>query len=113
MADFLNTVVEMRSGKVALNCNEKFNELIAAVLETGGKGELNFKLSVKPSKFGMGGVVAELELDHEVKIKKPELEIGRSFFFVGEGGELLREDPDQVAMFEAPEPEKEHANERT
>lgn len=98
--DLLQFLLDMRNGQVAANCNEKFNELIQAVLETGGKGELTIKIFVKPSKMGMGGAVIEVETAHECKAKKPELEIGRSFFFVTKDGTLTRDDPAQVAMFE-------------
>lgn len=97
--DLLAVLLEMRSGKVATSLNEKFNEVLGAVLETGGKGELTVKLFIKPSKMGMGGAVVEVELDHDVKLKKPELEIGRSFFFVSREGVLTREDPEQTALF--------------
>lgn len=99
MTDFLNILMEMRSGKVATDVNLKFNEVLKAVLETGGKGELTIKLFVKPSKMGMGGAVIEVETEHECKLKKPELAVGRSFFFVTPDGNLTREDPDQQAMF--------------
>ncbi len=100
MTDLLKILLDMRNGKVAMDCNEKFNEVLKAVLDTGGKGELTIKLFVKPSKMGMGGAVIEVETEHEAKMKKPELAIGRSFFFVGKDGTLTRDDPDQEGMFE-------------
>lgn len=100
MTDLLKVLLDMRSGQVAADANSKFNEVLKAVLETGGKGELTIKLFVKPSKMGLGGAVLEVETNHECKLKKPELEIGRSFFFVTAEGELTRDDPAQSAMFE-------------
>ncbi len=100
MTDLLQILLDMRNGKVAMDCNEKFNEVLNAVLQTGGKGELTIKLFVKPSKMGMGGAVIEVETEHEAKMKKPELAIGRSFFFVTPDGDLTRDDPDQAKMFE-------------
>jgi hypothetical protein len=99
MTDLLQVLLDMRSGAVAADCNEKFNEVLSAVLETGGKGELNLKLMLKPSKLGMGGAVLEVETSHELKTKKPELEIGKAFFFVTKDGTLTRDDPAQTAMF--------------
>lgn len=93
-------MMDMRSGAVASDCNAKFNEVLKAVLDTGGKGELTIKLTVKPSKMGMGGAVIEVETAHECKVKKPEFDVGRSFFFVTRQGELTRDDPAQVDMFE-------------
>lgn len=90
----------MRSGQVASDCNAKFNEVLKAVIDTGGKGELTIKLLIKPSRMGMGGAVIEVETEHECKMKKPELQIGRSVFFVTAEGDLTRNDPGQEAMFE-------------
>lgn len=103
MTDFLQLLVEMRSGQVAQDVNAKFNEVLAAVLETGGKGELTVKIKFAPSKLGMGGAVLEIETEHECKAKKPELAVGKAVFFVGRDGALTRDDPAQSAMFE-PEP---------
>lgn len=97
--DLLAILLDMRSGQVAADCNSKFNEVLQAVLETGGKGELVIKLFIKPSKMGMGGTVVEVETTHECKAKSPELSIGRSVFFVTADGVLTRDDPAQTAMF--------------
>lgn len=89
----------MRSGQVATDCNAKFNEVLKAVIDTGGKGKLTIDLTIAPSKMGMGGAVVEVETTHEAKMKKPELAIGKSFFFVTQDGTLTRDDPVQSAMF--------------
>ncbi len=106
--DILQVLLDMRNGAVAADVSKKFDEVVAAVLETGGKGELTIKLFVEPSKMGMGGCVLEVEAKHECKLKKPELSIGRSVFFITKEGRLTREDPNQVAMFT-----KEEADVRT
>ena len=113
MTDFVNLIMEMRGGAVATDLNAKFNEMLTAVLETGGKGELTVKIRAAPSKMGMGGCVLEVETEHECKVKKPELAVGKSFFFVTKDGELTRDDPAQVAMFELQQQqEAERAKER-
>ncbi len=109
MTDILAVLAEMQRGQVLCNINEKFNKLLKAVTETSGKGELILKVMVAPSKFAMGGGVLQMELDHEVKIKEPELAIGRSTFFVAEGDggvALTREHPDQIVMAYDTEREK-------
>ena len=106
MTDLLQVLLDMRSGAVATDCNQKFNEVLDAVLATGMKGELTIKLFLKPSKMGMGGAVIEVETEHEAKMKKPELAIGRAFFFVTKDGTLTRDDPDQSAMFEQQQEER-------
>ena len=99
MTDFVNLITEMRSGAVAIDLNNKFNEMLTAVLETGGKGEFAVIVKAAPSKMGMGGCVLEVETEHSCKIKKPELAVGKAFFFVTKDGNLTRDDPAQVAMF--------------
>ena len=98
--DVLQVLMDMRSGAVAMDINQKFNEMIGAVLDTAGKGELIITLKAEPSKLGMGGCVLEIQTEHVCKMKKPELPVGKAFFFVTKDGMLTRDDPAQVAMFE-------------
>lgn len=97
--DIISVLMDMRSGAVARDISAKFDEMIQAVLNTGGKGELIIKLKAAPSKLGMGGAVLEVETEHECKMKKPELQVGKSFFFVSKDGILTRDDPAQDALF--------------
>lgn len=101
MTDLIQTLIEMRNGEVAMDCNRKFNELLAAVFGTASKGKITITVQVAPSKLAMGGAVVEVETTHECTIKKPEMAIGRSLFFVTQDGTLTRDDPAQAAMFEA------------
>lgn len=98
--DFVSVLVDMRSGEVAADVNRKFQEMLTAVFETGAKGKLTLTIDVKPSKFAMGGTVIEVETTHECKVKKPELSVGRSLFFVTKDGTLSRDDPAQIALLE-------------
>lgn len=100
MTDFISTLMSMRGGEVALDCNHKFQEMLGSVLETGKKGKLVLSIEVKPSKVALGGAVIEVETTHDCSIKKPELSIGKAFFFVAEDGSLTRDDPAQMAMYE-------------
>lgn len=99
MSDFINTLMEMRGGEVAMDCNRKLHELISAVLEAGKGGELALRVKVAPSKFGMGGAVLEVQVEHDCKVKKPELSLGKSLFFVSQDGTLTRDDPRQIALY--------------
>ena len=72
MTDLLQVLLDMRSDAVAADCNKKFNQVLAAVLDTAGKGELTIKLMISPSKMGLGGAVLEVQASHEIKTKKPE-----------------------------------------
>jgi hypothetical protein len=98
MTDILAVLIQMRDGEVALECNRKFNELLDAVMATGGKGKISVTLDVKPSRMEMGGGVIEVEMTHKCSIDKPERTLGRSLFFVGDHG-LTRDNPAQERMF--------------
>ena len=37
MTDLLAVLLDMRNGAVAADCNTKFNEVLRAVIDTGGK----------------------------------------------------------------------------
>lgn len=100
MTDVISALVEMRGGQVVSDINQKFNEMLQGVLETGRKGELVIKLIVQPSKFAMGGAVVEVEAEHECKVKKPELSVGKATFFITKDGSMSREHPEQLAMYE-------------
>ena len=90
MTDLVGLLMEMRGGRVAADCNEKFNEMLTGVLETGGKGEFTLKIKCEPSKMGIGGAVLEVETEHECKLKKPELRVGKSVFFVTKDGVKIK-----------------------
>jgi hypothetical protein len=100
MNDVLQVLLDMRNGAVAADVNSKFDALVEAVLDTGGKGKLTVELIIEPSKKGMGGVVLEVSASHTCKLSKPELAIGSSVFFVSEQGKLTRDDPAQERMFQ-------------
>ncbi len=101
MVDFVSTLIEMRNGKVAEDISREFQEVYAAVLETGGKGKLTLTFDIRPSKADIvRGEVKEVELEHSVSIKKPKRRIGASVFYVKPDGGLSRTDPEQLAMFE-------------
>ena len=109
MTDLLQILLDMRNGQVAADCNQKFNDVLRSVLETGGKGKLTIDLNIIPAKFGRGAAVIEIETSHECKMKKPEFTIGKSTFFVTPNGDLTREDPEQMPMFEEKKEDKKRA----
>lgn len=98
-ADLIQTIIELRNGAVARQLSDKFNDLIAGVIEAGGKGEMTVKFSVRPQEKGPGGTVVTVEISHDIKVKKPEIGIGPSTFFIKEDGSLTREDPAQDSLF--------------
>lgn len=108
MTDVIGILSELRSGQVISDINQKFRELSSAVLDTTGKGEMVIKLTVKPAKLAIGGKVIEVEIDYESKIKKPELAIGSSLFFVTDDGDLTRDIPGQMPLMERQMEEKQN-----
>lgn len=98
--DFITMLVEMQGGETAMAINAKLAELMTAIKATAGSGKLTVEITIKPSKLGMGGVVQMVESTADVKIKKPELGLGSSIFFLTEEGTLSRQDPRQEQMFE-------------
>jgi hypothetical protein len=111
MTDFINCIMECRSGEVAVDLNEKFNKALKSVLETQGSAELAIKLKISPSKLAMGGGVIEVKLDYEAKVKLPEIPVGDSLFYVDDG-DLVRDPPNQTKMFEADETNKQSGKEQ-
>jgi len=106
--DFVSMVMDMRSGKVAVECSEKLNRLIRAIMETGKPGTLALKLTVTPKQIDMKRGVSQVEIKHECKINEPEKTLGPSLFYTTDEGGLSRLDPDQMVM--EYEPTKERSN---
>ncbi len=106
--DFVSMLMEVQEGDAARMVNAKLQELMEAIRNTAGKGTLTIKMSIEPSKLAMGGVVQMVSASVEAAIKKPELGVGESVFFLTEDG-LSRNDPRQEAMFKYDE-EKERKN---
>lgn len=98
-SDIHQLLIEMRSGRVLQDINTKFNQVLAAVLDTGSKGKVTIELNIEPGRMGSGGAVLEVELSHNIKLKTPEHDIGKAVFFVNQEGILTREDPEQTALF--------------
>ena len=96
--DIFQKIIEMRSG-VSVNINEKFNELVDAVLEVRAKGKLTIEINVAPQKVSKQGNVVEVTMHHTIKMVKPEEKPSATTFFVNDEGRLMREDPAQEKLF--------------
>ena len=86
---FIQTLPHMHGGATASDLASKLKELVAAVGQTGKKGELSLKISLKPAGGG------KVELMAEVKGKIPQPSLQESIFFTTEKHELTRIDPEQ------------------
>lgn len=110
MQNLLDVLTDMRDGAVLMDCNEKFSQMVAAVLDTGKGGEITLKIKVKPSKVSMKsneGVI-EVELEHAITAKVPELPVGKAIFFVTEDQRLSRSNPKQDELFREPKEKAAH-----
>lgn len=87
--NFLKFLQSFRRGELLREANEQLEELIRAVKETGGKGELNLKLPFKINEAG------QIECIPQVAIKRPRRPMGTGIYFATEDGTLTRRDPDQ------------------
>lgn len=110
MQDIISILSEMQSGAVAIEISQKFAELVRSVVDTGRKGDMTIKLSLKSSRTKDGTI--EMAIDYDGKVKKPELPMGTSTFFVREDGTLSRSDPRQEALFEMPDRRTQSTGER-
>lgn len=91
-AEFLH---EQRGGAAALEVSERFNELVAAVIEHGKGGELTLKIAVKPAAKGAGNVV---QVTDTCTTKLPEGDRPAAIFFADDDGNLRRNNPNQPEL---------------
>lgn len=84
--DFAEFVTDLDHGKINQHLTEQLAKVVAAVEDTGKQGELIIRLLVK--KEGKMAVVGV-----EIKAKAPQHPLHGTLFYIGDNGELLREDP--------------------
>lgn len=101
--DIIQTLLEMRNGKVASDINRKFAELLNAIYEHRKKGSITLKIDIAPAKFDDSMMVTEVSIDPEVKLNKPDRPLDSAMFFVTSEGKLSRLDPAQHQMFDETE----------
>lgn len=106
MVDIIQTLLEMRNGKVASEINRKFAELMNAIYTHRKPGAITISIKVSPDKFDEAMQVSEVKFAPDVKLAKPERPLETSMFFVTDGGNLSRTDPAQRQMFEQQEEEE-------
>lgn len=92
--NFLEFLQSFRRGELIRNGDEKLQELMEAICQTGQGGTLNLKLPFKPNKAG------QIECIPELTIKKPVKPIGTGIYFTTDDARLTRRDPDQLDMMD-------------
>lgn len=91
---FADILRDIRAGQVADQAATGMQELVAAVREHGKKGELVLKIVVEPMK----GNEDALAVSGDVTSKIPKAAPKAAIFFADDDGNLLRDDPRQIAL---------------
>ena len=91
-ADFLR---EQAKGATHEELSEGLRDLVARVMDTGKGGSISLKITVEPMKGSKGSA---LVVTDEIKLRLPEHDRQSSLFFSDREGNLVREDPNQLAF---------------
>lgn len=91
---FLEFLQSFRRGELLAEGEQLLSELMEAVRDTGGKGELTLKLPFKVNDAG------QIECIPTFTLKKPRRPLGTGIYFVTEDGLLTRRDPAQDDLFD-------------
>jgi len=89
--DFAEFITDLAHGDINQKLTDALAEVTNAVEETGKVGELSIKFTVK--KEGKMAIVAV-----DIKKKCPEHPLHGTLFYIGDNGELLRDDPRQLRL---------------
>lgn len=92
--NFMEFLQGFRRGELVGTLDDHLEELMAAIRDTGGKGDLTLKLPFKVNDAG------QIECVPQVTLKRPQRPIGTGIFFVSEEGRLTRRDPAQDDFFD-------------
>lgn len=92
--NFLEFLQGFRRGDLLREADGRLGELMEAIQETGGAGELTIKLPFKVNKAG------QIECQPRVTAKKPLREIGTGIFYLTDEARLSRRDPNQLDMMD-------------
>lgn len=85
---FLMAVGRIDGGLPIETADNQLRDVIAAVQRTGKRGSVTLTLDIAPN--------GELGFEASCKVtaKAPNIQFGKSFFFMGRNGDLTREAPD-------------------
>lgn len=87
--NFVQLLSAHRRGELVHEMDDLLAEMLAAINEYGGKGELSLKLSFKGNEAG------QIEMQATPQMKKPRRTMGVGIFYHADGGKLSRNDPKQ------------------
>ena len=95
---FIDTFVELRNGGAAIEMQEKLEQTIQGVRNTGKDGKLTLTLSIKPAS--KGGDVDMVFLADAIRAEVPQPNKKDTVFFVGVDNSLSRNDQRQMSMLD-------------
>ena len=89
---FLMAVGRIDGGLPIETADNQLRDVIAAVQRTGKRGSVTLTLDIAPN--------GELGFEASCKVtaKAPNIQFGKSFFFMGRNGDLTREAPDMQQL---------------
>lgn len=87
---FLQFFTDFRRGMLLTEADSNMAEVIEAIRETGGNGEITIKLPFKLNKAG------QLECTPQITAKKPRPAFGTGVYFISDENRLTRRDPNQT-----------------
>ena len=88
----LNLLDQHQNGAIISDMSEAYRKVVEACELTGKAGEVTLKIRIAPPAKGKGRIIG---VSMKVTSKVPESEPYLSIWYVGERGELMREDPNQ------------------
>lgn len=87
--NFVGLLSSHRRGELVREADDLLSEMVAALTEYGGTGELTLKLNVKRNE------AEQLEIQPALNMKKPRRTLGMGIFYTSDDGKLSRRDPRQ------------------
>lgn len=101
--DIISALAELDRGRFVITCGREMHALTEAIRNTNRKGSLVIRLEVSPNGL-RDGRVSQVEIKPSVTAALPKPDVRSSIFFVTDAAQLVRDDPEQMSMFDGPEP---------
>jgi hypothetical protein len=94
--NFNQLIAELHQGRTADEATRALKEIVEAVQETGNKGELVLKIKIEHNQG-----LDVLEFNGAVSAKRPSATYPSYMLYTTPEGNLTRDDPKQMNMFES------------
>lgn len=99
--DILGVIAQIGRGSALEEINKEFTSVMEDVNRNGGKGEVTIKVHIGAKAWSQQtGELTEVDITHSLSSKRPKRKVGASTFFVTRTGELTRNNPEQIEMFD-------------